>query len=76
MSLRTVTLICAVACSASFASADSKKPAKPRHVDPPQSVGQIACTKYGCVPIPPNCHPDTDYYWNGMPTGYDRIICR
>jgi hypothetical protein len=38
--------------------------------------GQIACTKLGCQRIPANCHPATAYYWNGLPTGYDRIACR
>jgi hypothetical protein len=38
--------------------------------------GEIACGKYGCQRIPPNCHPETDYYWNGLPTGYDRVVCR
>jgi hypothetical protein len=37
---------------------------------------QIACTKYGCHPIPPGCTPTTQYDWWGNPTGYDRIVCR
>lgn len=38
--------------------------------------GQIACTELGCHRIPPNCHPTTAYYWNGIPTGYDAVACR
>lgn len=37
--------------------------------------GQIACTKYGCAHIPPNCHPTAAFYWDGTPTGYDAIAC-
>lgn len=38
-------------------------------------TGQIACTFAGCFRIPANCHPATDYYWNGIPTGYDAVAC-
>lgn len=37
---------------------------------------QIACTFYGCRPIPRNCRPVTGYDWWGTPTGYDDIACR
>jgi hypothetical protein len=36
----------------------------------------VACTKYGCFPIAPNCRPQTQLDWWGNPTGYDRIVCR
>jgi len=38
--------------------------------------GQIACTVAGCYPIPPNCHPETGYNWDGIPTGFDVVVCR
>ena len=41
-----------------------------------RAQGQIACTEFGCHRIPPNCHPTTAYYWNGIPTGYDAVACR
>lgn len=37
---------------------------------------QIACTVYGCQRIPPRCHPEQGYNWDGIPTGYDIIVCR
>jgi hypothetical protein len=37
--------------------------------------GQIACTKFGCHRIPPNCHPATEYDFWGNPTGYDAVVC-
>ena len=37
---------------------------------------QIACTKYGCYAIAPNCRPTTQYDFFGNPTGYDRVVCR
>ena len=37
--------------------------------------GEIACTQYGCHRIPAGCHPTQGFLWNGMPSGYDVIIC-
>ena len=34
-----------------------------------QEPGQIACTVSGCQRIPPNCHPQTGYNWDGIPPG-------
>lgn len=57
-------------------SAERKKPVK-RHVVRRQSGGhQIACTVFGCRPIPRNCYPTQGYTWDGMPTGFDIIVCR
>ena len=54
-------------------SAASKKSAtSARRQDP----GQIACTVSGCQRIPPNCHPQTGYNWDGIPTGFDIVVCR
>jgi hypothetical protein len=41
-----------------------------------QERGQIACTVSGCQRIPPNCHPETGYNWDGIPTGFDIVVCR
>jgi len=41
-----------------------------------RAPGQIACTIYGCNPIPPGCHPETGYSWDGIPTGFDIVVCR
>jgi hypothetical protein len=40
-----------------------------------QEPGQIACTVSGCQRIPPNCHPQTGYNWDGIPTGFDIVVC-
>jgi len=53
-------------------SAASKKPAASRR----REEGQIACTVSGCQRIPPNCHPKTEYNWDGIPTGFDMVVCR
>lgn len=53
-------------------SAATKKPASTRQARPP---GQIACTVTGCHPIPPNCHPEMGYNWDGIPTGFDIVVC-
>jgi hypothetical protein len=53
--------------------------AKKKHTHrhrPARRSGQIACTAAGCQRIPPHCHPETEYDWNGIPTGFDTIVCR
>ena len=37
-------------------------------------AGNIICTKYGCRPLPPHCHAETEFTWEG-PTGYQFIVC-
>ena len=43
-----------------------------------RAAGQskIACTVVGCQTIPANCHPEPGMSWDGMPTGFDIIVCR
>jgi hypothetical protein len=41
----------------------------------PQEPAHIACTINGCQPTPPGCHPEMGYYPNGIPTGYDIVVC-
>jgi len=63
------------AAEASFGltiSAASKKSTSAQR----QESGQIACTVSGCQRIPPNCHPETGYNWDGIPTGFDIVVCR
>jgi hypothetical protein len=56
-----------VACPATAAR---KKPQRtPR---PPE---HIACTRSGCHPTPPGCHPEIEFDPWGNPTGYDFIVC-
>ena len=38
--------------------------------------GKIACTVAGCHEIPPGCQPQTGYNWDGIPTGFDIVVCR
>ena len=37
---------------------------------------KIACTVAGCQTIPAHCHPKPGMSWDGMPTGFDIIVCR
>jgi hypothetical protein len=46
---------------------------KPKRV---QQSARVACTEFGCHPIPPGCVPVTGLDWRGYPLGYDRIVCR
>ena len=50
-----------------------KKHKAPRHPRP--QAGQIACTVAGCQRIPANCHPEIGYNWDGIPTGFDIVVC-
>lgn len=53
-----------------------KQTPKKRVVRQPRAGGQIACTEFGCRRIPANCYPTTGYRWDGLPSGYDVIVCR
>jgi hypothetical protein len=69
--------IAAPAPAAAQSSQQVKKPQKKTVKRPARSAPrQIACTEFGCHPIPPNCRPQTGYRWNGMPSGFDVVVCR
>lgn len=61
-----------IAVSLAALPADAKTKTH-RHV---HQAGQIACTPSGCQRIPPNCHPEQSYNFNGIPTGFDMVVCR
>lgn len=54
-------------------------PALARHKthrrQPQRQEGQIACTVTGCQRIPPRCHPEMGYTPDGIPTGFDIVVC-
>lgn len=52
-------------------SAATKKK-KARRAQPQQ---QIACTFFGCQPVPAGCYQRQGYDFWGNPTGFDVIIC-
>ncbi len=68
----------AVAQSSAGASQTSakKKIPKKRVVRQPRAGGQIACTPAGCHRIPANCYPTQGYRWDGLPSGFDVVVCR
>jgi len=71
------TLICVLAGAAMVAAGASEAVAKKRKpADRAETGGQIACTVTGCQRIPARCHPQTGYNWNGVPTGFDVVVCR
>jgi len=68
--LRLPALLAAVlvfALAASTAAFAAKKRAR--------ETGQIACTIDGCHRIPPQCHPEMGYTIDGIPTGFDIVVC-
>jgi len=58
--------------TATLSAATKKKPAAPRQREP----NKVACTELGCHPIPPGCHPQMGYNWDGIPTGFDIAVCQ
>jgi len=71
----TVPAAHAGAPQAGLATALSAKKKHPRRHRAVRHGGQIACTAAGCQRVPPGCHPETEYDWNGIPTGFDMIVC-
>jgi hypothetical protein len=57
-------------------AAAKKQPAKHRTAKRQRPMHQVACTVFGCHPIPAGCHPETGYDWDGLPTGFDVVVCR
>lgn len=56
-------------------SAARKAKAPPRHVRAaPQR--KIACTYFGCRPVPRGCTPVTGRDFFGNPADYDSVVCR
>jgi hypothetical protein len=43
------------------------------HVYAPQP--QIACTYAGCLPVPRGCYPTGGKTWDGLPSGFDVMVC-
>jgi hypothetical protein len=67
-----IALAAAIALAPGVAAAKQTK----KRVTQTAQPSHVACTKYGCYPIAPNCKPATQLDFWGNPTGYDRIVCR
>ena len=72
--------------SAAPAAPDAGAPAPAKHhrhhgyVSQPAAHAQaaqpeIACTKGGCIPVPPGCHAAMGRSPNGTPTSFDVAVC-
>jgi len=59
-----------------LSAAAKKQPPKHRAARRQRPARQVACTMFGCHPIPAGCHPEPGYDWDGMPTGFDIVVCR
>lgn len=55
------------------ADGSRSQPLRRNPYERPQTL--IACTRSGCQPIPPGCRIEIERNWDGLPTGFDAIIC-
>ena len=69
--MKTILLIFAALAIAVPAEAATKKKAK--RVYAPQQ--QIACTEVGCLRVPRGCYPTGGKTWDGLPSGFDVMVC-
>lgn len=69
-----LALTAAVAAPAAAQSGTQGKPAAKPMRAAAKPGAPIICTKYGCKPLPANCHAETEFTWEG-PTGYQIIVC-
>ena len=76
-SLLTVAGLCVATTMAmvSVTDAQTDKPSANRRQQPAYSGTQIACTRVGCHPIPRGCRIEKEFTWDGMPTGFDLVVC-
>jgi len=59
-------------------SAQKRRAKRPRRAQRPRQTRgrQIACTRFGCQPIPRGCRIVTEYNpWTWNPTGFDAVRC-
>lgn len=61
--------------TASAAGAQTDQPSARKKRPAPTTGLQIACTRVGCNPIPRGCRIEKEYGWDGLPTGYDAVVC-
>ena len=54
---------------------DSTIPKPRKRPANPASRPQIACTHAGCIPVPRGCWIEIERNFDGIPTGYDAIVC-
>lgn len=75
MALGAILILTATSSGFAQSTAPARAAAKPqRAVTHPVPAAPIVCTKYGCRPLPPNCHAEREDTWEG-PTGYQIIVC-
>jgi hypothetical protein len=79
MRLKTLSAVAAlIAAAIAFAvepSAGAPRAHRTKQVRPPPAQPEIACTMIGCVPVPPTCRQTYGVTADGIPTGFDVLIC-
>ncbi len=57
------------------ADAASKRDQRAGYGANARSPAQIACTQYGCLPVPRGCRREAGRTYSDMPSGFDVITC-
>jgi hypothetical protein len=64
-----------VALTAALVLAGPASAARKKSDREPAISGPTACTRGYCRPIPPGCHTEPEMLPDGVPSGYDVIVC-
>jgi hypothetical protein len=78
--MKALALALAVLVIPAAADAATKKGHRSHHMSQ-QARGsyayqpQIACTQYGCIPVPRGCYSEGGRTWGDMPSGFDVVTC-
>jgi hypothetical protein len=67
--------ILSAAPATEWSSASRRKRVKRPRARQYRSPARIACTRAGCGPVPPGCTAAPERNWDGIPTGFEMIVC-
>jgi hypothetical protein len=78
ISMKRVLLVAAALAIPMSAQAATKHHPAWHHPASHQTLAsqpQIACTAVGCLPVPRGCSPTGGKTFDGLPTGFDVMVC-
>jgi hypothetical protein len=72
---KLVLAVAAIAFAAASIQADAATDLSAKKKRVVRGEHKIACTPAGCHPIPRGCYPTMGYTWDGVPSGFDVVVC-